>query len=175
MQREIPVDLTREQIEESPSLETDAPVSRQMEGEIYGYHGWQPYWGGGMGYPGHLPIGARAAAAPMPPAHTGPLDGPPATPGRRTAEGDPQLRSTDEVTGYYAESRDGNIGHIEDFLVEDETWVVRYLIIDTKNWWPGKKAYPVDSGWSTSCGWRDWGPGWAFGRAGGGPCGGCLF
>jgi hypothetical protein len=67
MQREIPVDLTREQIEGSPSLETDAPVSRRMEGEIYGYHGWQPYWGGGMGYPGHLPAGAGAAAAPMPP------------------------------------------------------------------------------------------------------------
>ena len=69
MQREIPVDLTREQIEGSPSLETDAPVSRRMEGEIYGYYGWQPYWGGGMGYPGHLPVGAGAAAAPMPPAH----------------------------------------------------------------------------------------------------------
>jgi len=154
MRREIPVDLTREQIEGSPSLETDAPVSRRMEGEIYGYHGWQPYWGGGMGYPGHLPAGAGAAAAPMPPAHTGPLDGPPATPNRRTAEGEPQLRSTDEVTGYYAEARDGNIGHIEDFLVEDKTWVVRYLIIDTKNWWPGKMVL-ISPHWLSAINWAE--------------------
>ncbi|MEO8053096.1 MAG: PRC-barrel domain-containing protein, partial [Acidobacteriota bacterium] len=43
----IPVDLTKHQIEKSPSLDSNKPVSRQYELEYYPYYGWPGYWGGG--------------------------------------------------------------------------------------------------------------------------------
>jgi sporulation protein YlmC with PRC-barrel domain len=52
---------------------------------------------------------------------------------------DPYLRSTHEVTGYNIQAADGEVGHVEDFIIDDETWAIRYLIVDTRNWLPGKK------------------------------------
>jgi hypothetical protein len=45
-----------------------------------------------------------------------------------------------KVTGYNVHASDGEIGHIADFLVEDDDWSIHYLVVDTKNWWPGKKV-----------------------------------
>ena len=53
---------------------------------------------------------------------------------------DPHLRSTHDVSGYHIQAADGEIGHVEDFIIDDETWAIRYLVIDTKNWWYGKKV-----------------------------------
>jgi hypothetical protein len=53
---------------------------------------------------------------------------------------DPNLRSVDAITGYYIEATDGEIGHVEDFLLQDDNWSIHYLVVDTKNWWPGKKV-----------------------------------
>ena len=53
-------------------------------------------------------------------------------------DGDPHLRSVAEVTGYHVQARDGAIGHVEDILVDSTGWGLRYLIVDTKNWWFGK-------------------------------------
>ena len=53
---------------------------------------------------------------------------------------DPHLRSIEAVTGYHIHASDGEIGHVEDFLVEDADWSIHYLVVDTKNWWPGKKV-----------------------------------
>jgi len=54
------------------------------------------------------------------------------------AGGDPNLRSMAAVKGYHVEATDGAIGHIENFMIDDVSWDVRYLIIDTKNWWFGQ-------------------------------------
>lgn len=121
----IPVDLTRTQIEKSPSLATDRPVSRQYEWDYYSYYGWPAYWGGpyvwGMGA---YPIRGRSEWSEV----------------SRRAEGeDPHLRSTKDVTGRDIQARDGEIGHVEDFVIDDETWAIRYLIVDTRNWWPGRR------------------------------------
>ncbi|HVT28513.1 MAG TPA: PRC-barrel domain-containing protein [Lacipirellulaceae bacterium] len=51
---------------------------------------------------------------------------------------DPHLRSIEAVTGYHTHASDGEIGHVEDFLVEDANWSIQYLVVDTQNWWPGK-------------------------------------
>jgi hypothetical protein len=67
---------------------------------------------------------------------------------------DSHLRSTDEVTGYHIEASDGEIGHVEDFLVDDETWAIRYLEVDTRNWWPGKKVL-VSPQWIDNVSWPD--------------------
>jgi hypothetical protein len=50
------------------------------------------------------------------------------------------LRSTANVTGYHIEARDGEIGHVEDFIIDHETWEIRYMVVDTRNWLPGKKV-----------------------------------
>ena len=58
----------------------------------------------------------------------------------RRNDDDPHLRSIEAVTGYHIHASDGEIGHVEDFLIEDADWSIRYLVVDTKNWWPGKKV-----------------------------------
>jgi hypothetical protein len=92
----------------------------------------------------------------VPPASTAP---PPTATERETApdaaqRGDSHLRSMREITGYAIQARDGEIGHVEDFIVDDATWAIRYMAVDTKNWWPGKKVL-VAPHWITSVSWLD--------------------
>ena len=134
--REFAVKLTKQQIKDSPDIDTDRPVSRQMETSVYDYYGWSPYWGSGfyMGGYGYMPGSGMAS---------------PYLGSRRREEeiaeaqadrDDPHLRSIEAVTGYHIHASDGEIGHVEDFLVEDADWSIHYLVVDTKNWWPGKKV-----------------------------------
>lgn len=134
--REFSVRLTMKQIEDSPGIDTDRPVSRQMESNIYSHYGWSPYWGAGYGMGGFAYMGAGMAPVVSPQAS------------RRAEEigenqrkhDDPHLRSIDEVSGYHIQASDGEIGHVADFLLEDADWSIHFLIVDTKNWWPGKKV-----------------------------------
>lgn len=64
------------------------------------------------------------------------------------------LRSTQEVSGYNIQATDGEIGHIEDFIIDDETWAIRYLVVNTQNWWPGKKVL-VSPLWIKRVSWSD--------------------
>ena len=135
---EFSIKLTKKQIKESPDIDTQRPVSRQFEANIYNYYGWSPYWGTGAGYlVGGFGFGGGALTA-FP------------TPGsQRRAEDiliaqqsddDPHLRSIEAVTGYHIHATDGEVGHVEDFLMEDSDWSIRDLVVDTKNWWPGNKV-----------------------------------
>jgi hypothetical protein len=133
------VNLTKKQIEDSPSLDTDKPVSRQFEETYYGYYEWPVYWSGPYAW-GEYPTlerdreNWREAV-------------------RRTENAwDPHLRSAHAVSGYHIQANDGEIGHVEDFLIDDDSWAIRYLIIDPKNWWPGKKIL-VSPRWSTNVSW----------------------
>jgi hypothetical protein len=122
---DIAVKLTKKQIELSPDLSVDKPVSRQFEDDYYGYYGWPTYWSGNYmwgPYPGLVRDSDRERGLPRP-----------------QEMGNPHLRSTHEVTGYHISASDGEIGHVSDFIIDDETWAIRYLIVDTLNWWPGKK------------------------------------
>ena len=67
---------------------------------------------------------------------------------------DSHLRSTIEVNSYNIQASDGEIGHVEDFIIDDETWAIRYLVIDTHNWWPGKKVL-VSPQWIERVSWSD--------------------
>jgi hypothetical protein len=49
---------------------------------------------------------------------------------------------------------DGEIGHIEEFVVDDETWIIRYLVVDTKNWWPGKRVL-IATDWIDRISWEE--------------------
>jgi hypothetical protein len=99
-----------------------------MQYSLYGYYGYDPYWGGGI-YPGGLGF--------IPP-HT-PRDGTVSDVLEAgDGEGDPNLRSIGSVTGYHIQATDGPLGHLENFLVDEQTWTIAYLAIATKNWWPGQ-------------------------------------
>jgi len=133
--REFTVRLTKQQVKDSPDIDTDRPVSRQIETNAYEYYGGSPYWGAGyyMGYgfvPGGVPL----------PVSEGSMrrdDGLAAAPSH---DDDPHLRSVATVTGYHIEATDGEVGHADDFLIEDTDWSIHYLAVDTKNWWPAKKV-----------------------------------
>ncbi|MCT7374204.1 PRC-barrel domain-containing protein [Chelativorans salis] len=130
-QRTLSVSVTRQQVKDSPEIDTDAPVSRQQESSLYEHYGWAPYWGPYFYAP------ATGVAAPVVP--------PRAEPDRAASlqdrtERDPHLRSMNAVTGYYVDAEDGDIGHVEDFLLDSDGWAIRYVVVDTKNWWPGKKV-----------------------------------
>ena len=73
---------------------------------------------------------------------------------RRKKAWDPNLRSTGTVTGYNLQAQDGEIGHVEDFIIDDETWAIRYLVVDTKNWWPGKHVL-VSPQWIDRVSWEE--------------------
>jgi len=138
--KDISVDLTKKQIENSPSLDTHKPVSRQFEDDYYGYYDWPIYYGG-LGQWGNSPtlerdIKNRKKGA------------------RGEKAWDAHLRSTQDVCGHHIQASDGEIGHVEDFIVDDETWAIRYLIINTKNWWPGKKVL-VSPQWIERVSWNE--------------------
>jgi len=124
-ERHITLNLTKQQIESSPALSSDKPVSQQFERDYYGYYGWPMYWSGSYAW-GAYPYLVRDYE----PKHE-------QTPEEKGWN--PHLRSTHEVTGYHIQATDGELGHVEDFIIDDETWAIRYLIVDTRNWWPGKK------------------------------------
>ena len=137
------VALTREKVKNSPGIDLAKPVSRQYEREYYQYYGWPAYWGppGGPGW----------GEGPFP---SSPVGSPPAEGDRVALEesGDPHLRSVREVSGYHIVGVDGELGHVADFIVEDETWAIRYLVVDTSNWWMGKKVL-VAPLWATAVDW----------------------
>jgi hypothetical protein len=132
------VRLTRAQIEASPDVREDEPVSRQIESRIHDFYGWEAYWSAADQYQNMSTI---AAGPPRPPPYLAepairePANAETLPP---SADGDPHLRSVNEVNGYHVHATDGDIGHIEHLLADDEKWDIHYFVIDTRNWWPGK-------------------------------------
>jgi hypothetical protein len=122
-----------QQVKDSPDVDTDRPVSRQLESNIYNHYAWDPYWSSGY------MLGAMARPFAAPPFLSGPRPHDLAGVDPRSNE-DPHLRSIEEITGYHIHATDGEIGHVEDFLVDDAGWGIRYVAVDTRNWWPGKKV-----------------------------------
>lgn len=130
----IDVSLTRQQVENSPPVDTHKPISRQHERDTLGYYGYPMYWGGS----GLWSMGA----APMmvPPMQPTPAEQERSVIENQVSEEDVHLRSSALVTGYDIEASDGGIGDVKDFLFDENTWEIRYLVVDTGNWWPGKKV-----------------------------------
>jgi PRC-barrel domain protein len=124
------VNLTRRQVKNSPRIDTDKPVSRQHESSFYDYYNLPYYWfNAAASNPPAVAPGATAASAPEA-----------AVFGQSSSSEDIHLRSTEDISGSYIETTDGDLGHLEDFIIDDQNWVIRYLLIDTNNWWPGKKV-----------------------------------
>jgi hypothetical protein len=139
-ERYIAINLTKKQIEDSPSLDTDKPVSQQFEEMYYGYYGWSMYWGGPyMWGPHPNPFNDHKKHGES-------------TSGEKAW--DVHLRSTQVVSGYNIHATDGEIGHVADFIIDDETWAIRYLVIDTRNWWQGKRVL-ISPQWIEHVSWSE--------------------
>ena len=128
----FPVNLLKVQIERSPNIDTEQPVSRQQEMELYAHCTWTNYWVAGIGTTGML---MPMSSVPMDEAIIKSENNPDAK-----ADGDPHLRSAKSVEGYTVHALDDTIGDVEDFLVDDSSWKILYMIVDTGNWFPGKKV-----------------------------------
>jgi hypothetical protein len=127
---ELTVNLTRQQIKAGPHSGEDEPVNRDMEALLCDYCGWDPYWGAShFGAPVMPNAEARIVGDAMrreADAQAPPVDG-----------GD-HLHSVADFKGYYVHATDGDIGHVENVLADDTNWEIRYLVIATRNWCPGK-------------------------------------
>jgi hypothetical protein len=127
--------LSKEQVEKSPPVDTDKPVSRQKEMELHTHYGWAIYWPV-PAVPPVVPTDARQEES------------------EENKESDAHLRSTREVCGYRIQATDGEIGHTEDFIIEEESWTIRYMVVDTRNWLPGRKVI-VSPQWIEKVSWDE--------------------
>ena len=96
----IAVNLTKKQIEESPSLDSKRPVSRQFEESYYGYYQFPAYWIGSYMW-GAYPFFVRDTKSTSQPIRSDKVE-------------DYHLRSTNAVTGHHIQARNGEIGHVVD-------------------------------------------------------------
>lgn len=143
----IAVALTKEQVKNSPDIDTEKPVSRQYEVTLHDYYSWRPYWLDAPTYAG----GLTSVRTPTTLTYKPRPENPPVTPAE---DADPYLRSTDELEGYNIHATDGEIGHVEAFLVDTDLWYVRYFVVDTRNWLPGKKVLVAPT-WIDHITWAD--------------------
>lgn len=159
IEKTLPVSITKEQVKNSPEIDTDKPVSRQHEISYLGYYGYPFYWGGGGlwgagAYPYLMMPGyADVVSTPL----TAQTDVEKSYTQAEAAgheHDDPHLRSAKEVMGYHIQASDGEIGHVQGLLFDEKTWAIQYLIVDTSNWWPGHKVL-VAPQWIQDVSWSD--------------------
>ena len=133
-QKRIWVNLTRKQIEQAPPIDSEKPVSRHYQHQYYSYYDWQPSW----------------TTDPL--FHANPAIPPPVQAETPKKPDNPNLRSSDEVIGYRIAAEDGEFGHVEDLIFDEQSWSVRYLEIDTRNWLPGRHVL-ISPGWVEEIDW----------------------
>jgi hypothetical protein len=145
-QRLLSVDLTSQQVRESPAVDPTEPISREQELLLTQYYSWPMYWTGAgfgdpllMSTPPFLPVNAprpvRSKAV-------------------SSLDEEHHIRSVDDVRGHRIEANDGMIGHVDEFLLDDRDWSIAYLVVDTRNWWPGKRVL-ISPEWIFEVGWSE--------------------
>ena len=145
--------ITRDQVKNSPDVDTHKPVSRRHESEYLDHYAYPYYWG-------HAGLWGAHAYPMLPPREPSPEElarqrARKAEENRKAAEqGDTHLRSASEVSGYAIGATDGDLGQVDDFLFDDSSWAIRYLVVDTNNWWFGKHVL-VAPDWITEISWPD--------------------
>jgi hypothetical protein len=141
--RQFHLTLERDKVKNSPPVDLNRPVSLQYEQDYHRYYGWAHYWGysGAWGletYPGALAELVEPSEPETPP----------------KVPGEPHLRSARTVKGYRFNGGHELLGHVTDFIVDDETWTIRYLVVDTHRWWSGKKIL-VAPKWAQKISWAE--------------------
>jgi len=140
--KRLPVLLTREQVKNSPDIRMDEELSAQDEVKYYDHYGWPYYWvGAGMWGPVTTPRDLLDKEVDR-------------QIGLAEKVNQSHLRSMNNVADSAIQATDGDIGHVHDFIIDDEPWVIRYMIVDTGNWWPGKKVLVAPT-WISSVDWKN--------------------
>lgn len=148
LDKNVEVTLTREQVKGSPDIDTQQPVSRQHEREYLSYYAYPEYWAGtgmwGMdSYPMFMPTQSTPTELAVDDAMRE----------RDFRAQDVHLRSSEMVTGYDIQATDESIGHVADFIFDEESWAIRYLVVETRNWWPGGRKVLVATDWIERIDW----------------------
>ncbi len=136
----FPVNLTKAQVEGSPEIDADKSITRQHEMDLYNYYPWGAFYWGGMGSAG------MGMAYPVEIENTAQMQ-------KDQSDNDPHLRSTESVKGYNIKATDGEIGEVEDFIVNDQSWTIDFMEVDTGNWFPGKKVL-ISPQWIREINWE---------------------
>lgn len=136
----VNINLTKQQIYDSPEWESDKPVSRQYEESYNTYYGTPVYWGGTSMW-GTYPYLMRDQDKWN-------------TSTEEKASWDPNLRSTKDVSGHDFQATDGEIGHVDDFIIDDDTWTIRYFMLETNNWFTSRKTL-ISTEWIDHISWDD--------------------
>lgn len=154
----LPVSVTREQVRKSPDVDSQQPVSRQHEIEHAAYYGYPRHWGGaGIWGDSMRPqmMLAFHGGAMSPKAERQQTEFVQAQADAHRRRGDdPHLRSTRAMIRYHMQTTDGKIGHVDGMIVDDETWTIRYLVVNTSDWWLGHQVLVAPHGSATSTGSR---------------------
>jgi hypothetical protein len=140
--KRLDVALTKAQVENSPDISTHQPVSRQHEAAYNRYYGYPYYWGGPFLWgPALDPAGLTMPVACVEAVE--PIE-----------SADSHLRSSEAVTDYSIEAVDGEIGHLDGYIVDEDAWAIRYIEVATRNWWPGKRVL-VSPVWIERVSWPE--------------------
>lgn len=145
--KEFSVGLTQKQIENSPDIDTDKPVSRQQEEQLSSYYKWGGYWGDdtyahGAGIFGMMPDELYDNGN-TPPENV---------PANNSENNDLHLRSTEEILGYNIHATDDQIGKVVDYIVDDTTWKINFLVIETGSWLDSRKVL-IANKWIKEVNW----------------------
>ncbi|MGN6827829.1 PRC-barrel domain-containing protein [Paucibacter sp. M5-1] len=145
--KEIQVGLSREQVEKSPGIDTHKPVSRRHERVYLDYYNYPQYWGGvGLWAMEALPVLPPTGLQSQAEIERAEQD---------LAPEDVHLRSSANVSGYDIHALDGSLGHVKDFIFDEASWAIRYLVVDTRNWWPGGKKVLIATHWIDRIEWSE--------------------
>lgn len=142
--RQFPVNLSKEQVKNNPDIDVAQPISRQRQAALHDHYAWPYYWQTDEFHPLYPPL----------PSHLIPKEEESNISQRESESRESHLRSTGEVIGYHIQANDGEIGHVEDFIVEEDLWLIRYMVVDTRNWLPGKKVL-IPPTWIAEISWAE--------------------
>lgn len=135
--RTIPVLLTKEQVQNSPDVDAEQPVSRQQELAMARHHRWGDF----MSLESFSPPVLVDETVPQPAAES-------------ETEGDPHLRSAREVAGYLVDASDGTLGSLTDFIVDDQGWGIFDLVVNVVSS-PYDHKVLVPTKWVSGVSWED--------------------
>jgi hypothetical protein len=158
-ERALAVSLTKAQVRNSPDIDTELPVSRQYELRHLHHYGYPRYWGGtglwgAVDDPGMMLMSGHDGFLPTPHGEQGDHKTNAATEAARHEEDGPHLRSYNAVTAYRVEATDGGIGHVQGMLVDEDSWAIRFIVVDTSNWWLGHQVL-IAPQWIENVSWPD--------------------
>lgn len=144
--RRLVVSADKNQIKNSPDIDSDSSTSREHEMQYLNYYGHPYYWSASDATsPGPHPDGNPRRVANKEPVRAEWSD---------HQDNDPHLRSCQALIGYHVKATDGEVGHVESLLINEDTWAVQYLVVNTSNWWVGHRVL-IAPEWIDVVSWQD--------------------